>query len=218
MLTNTEIYDCIRDCLQLKITAAEFVEAIKANPEIVDAIRSKLPFEHEPHDNIWSQYPIEVEALVVCDFDLFHILTKGYYSLASTLTCAQGYKLLFDLFHVDFPDVTYSSYYEQIELLAIDTVPEIIDSPEAASAIMEVIEKSFGIKTGQKKFIRDELKKLFHLEKGAKRPQWIQSSLWPLDANGEPMEFISQTREGDRVNYKFYSPTLKEYRVVDDFY
>ena len=218
MLTKTEIYDCIRDCLQLKITAAEFVEAIKTNPEIVDVIRSKLPLDHDPHDSIWNQYPVDVEALIACDFDLFHILTKGYYSLASTLTCAEGYKLLFDLFHVDFPDVTYSSYYEKISLLAFDTVPEIIDSPEAASAIMKVIEKSLEIKTGQQKFIRDELKKLFHLEKGAKRPRWIQSSLWPLDANGEPMEFISQTREGDRVCYKFYSPALKEYRIVDDFY
>ena len=83
---------------------------------------------------------------------------------------------------------------------------------------MKVIEKSLGMKTGQKKFIRDELKRIFHLEKGAKRPRWIQSSLWPLDANGEPMEFICQKKEGDRVCYRFHSPSLNEYRIVDDFY
>ena len=218
MLTKAETYDCIRDCLQLKISAAEFVNTIKTNNEIVEIIRSKLPFEHDPHDSIWGQYPIDVEALIACDFDLNHILTKGYYSLVSTLTCAQGYKLLFDLFHVDFPEVPYSSCYEQIELLVIDTVPEIIDSPEAGPVIMKVIEMSLEMKRGQKKFIRDELKRIFHLEKGAKRPRWIQSSLWPLDANGEPMEFICQKKEGERVCYRFYSPSLNEYRIVDDYY
>ena len=63
-------------------------------------------------------------------------------------------------------------------------------------------------------YAKSKVNELFVCEK--KMPYWIQSCDWAFDKDGKPMTFVSQKREGEKVEYLFSSS--KETKTVVQYY
>lgn len=208
----------LRDYLSLRIGAGEFLKQILSNDELLSVIQSKLPDSKCAFDEVWENYPISAEAFEYSDFDLRRLLSRGYYSVASVSTCDHAYDLIYDLFHDDFPDIPRAKYYYEITMFAIDTVPEVVDSPEAGALLMKIIESAWKLEKGRKTAVRTAIRSAFHLDETKKRPRWAQSSLWPIGKGEIPMRFLSQKTDGDKVTYHFEDATTLEKRDIVDYY
>lgn len=76
--------------------------------------------------------------------------------------------MIYDLFHDDFPEITRSQYYHEITMFAIDTVPEVVDSPEAGELLMKIIESAWKLEKGRKTAVRTAIRSAFHLNETKK--------------------------------------------------
>ena len=56
-------------------------------------------------------------------------------------------------------------------MFAIDTVPEIVDSPEAGELLMKIIESAWKLEKGRKTAVRTAIRSAFHLNETKKRPR-----------------------------------------------
>lgn len=183
---------------------------IGSNPKFPKAV---LPMTRNGKDP-----PVCAEAFQYDDFDLRRTLSTGYYSLVRSQRCAAAYKMIFSLFRNEYPNIVYNTYYDQISKIAIDIVPECVDSMEAGEILFECINQAMDLSPEERrKRIQSEIQKAFHLEKNGKRPRWIQASQWPVE-DGIPLKFISQKETGDQVEYQFMDVRNQKKRVITQFY
>ena len=210
--------DAILEYLTLKITAREFLNRVMHEDAVYDRIQSKIPQSRFAYDEEWKESPVCAEAFQYDDFDLRRTLSTGYYSLVRSQRCAAAYKMIFSLFRNEYPNIVYNTYYDQISKIAIDIVPECVDSMEAGEILFECINQAMDLSPEERrKRIQSEIKKAFHLEKNGKRPRWIQASQWPVE-DGIPLKFISQKETGDQVEYQFMDVRNQKKRVITQFY
>ena len=66
------------------------------------------------------------------------------------------------------------------------------------------------------KFAKTKVKEAFICEKNM--PNWAQSCEWPFDKKGNPMKFVSQKRDGDKMEYLFLDTCTNEKKVVVQYY
>lgn len=66
------------------------------------------------------------------------------------------------------------------------------------------------------KFAKTKVKEAFICEKNM--PNWAQSCEWPFDKKGNPMKFVSQKKDGDKVEYLFLDTCTNEKKVVVQYY
>lgn len=203
--------------LTLKISAAEFASRLEADDTIISVIKSKIPDSRRYWDDEWDNCPLCGEAFSHNDYDLLKTLTKGYYNLYSISSRTEAYKMLFQLFKSDFPDIVFSTYYREISLIALYSVPDYIGGKEVDSIITRIIDSRPADLTESKqyKWIRDQLKELFNIQK-EKYPRWIQYADWPV-YNDKPMKYIKQWHEGDLYCYLFEDDENGVKRVVQQY-
>ena len=210
--------DVIFEYLTLKITAQEFLDRIMNGNEVYDRIKSKIPQSHFAYDKEWNGFPICAEAFQYDNFDLRRTLSSGYYSLVRSQRCGAAYKMIFSLFQSEYKNIIYNEYYDNVSKIAIDIVPEYVDSMEAGKIIFELINRTIDLSAEERrKKIQNEIRRIFHLEKRGKRPRWIQSSEWPVE-DGMPLKFISQKEIADKVEYKFVNLRNQKKRIITQFY
>ena len=212
--------EIIKSYLTLEMSARDFAAAVQSNDELIRFINPKLPQTRDKNDEAWKNCPLNVNAFVYDDFDLRRTLTTGYYALTSISRCSTAYTMLWNLFHDDLPDVEKSTFYDELFLFALNTVPEYLDSVDVGSVIQDIILSTSDItpKTKRQKAVRAALKVAFHLDSSAKRPYWIQSSEWPLGVEDKPMRYLGQSKKGEYAEYYFEDVTSGEQHTVTQFY
>ncbi|MEI3406360.1 MAG: hypothetical protein V8Q79_07245 [Christensenellales bacterium] len=183
---------------------------IGSNPKFPKAV---LPMTRNGKDLPFAQKRSNM-TILTCDGRFL----AGYYSLVRSQRCAAAYKMIFSLFRNEYPNIVYNTYYDQISKIAIDIVPECVDSMEAGEILFECINQAMDLSPEERrKRIQSEIQKAFHLEKNGKRPRWIQASQWPVE-DGIPLKFISQKETGDQVEYQFMDVRNQKKRVITQFY
>ena len=71
-------------------------------------------------------------------------------------------------------------------------------------------------KTERKKAVKAKIKEEFKSEKGY--PGWVQSSDWPIGANGKPMTYVKKgKRDGSKHSWIFRDESNGEITVVKQF-
>lgn len=210
----------IRRYLQLKMTAKEFRAQIETNDELVAFIAARLPAGRDLDDPAWASCPLNIRAFCNDGFDVRRTLVNGYYALTRVSRCSTAYRMLYELFHSELPEVEKSEYYREIGLLAIDVVPEVLDSCEAGEVIFDIIASTKDLRGAKrKKAIKEGLAEVFHLGALAKKPAWIQSSEWPLGSQGKPMRFMSQRKQkAEYAEYTFEDVDTHETRTITQYY
>lgn len=158
--------DAILEYLTLKITAREFPNRVMHEDAVYDRIQSKIPQSRFAYDEEWKGSPVCAEAFQYDDFDLRRTLSTGYYSLVRSQRCAAAYKMIFSLFRNEYPNIVYNTYYDQISKIAINIVPECVDSMEAGEILFECINQAMDLSPEERrKRIQSEIKKHFILRK-----------------------------------------------------
>lgn len=210
----------IRRYLQLEMTAKEFCAEIEANDDLVAFIAARLPAGRDVNDPAWAACPLNIRAFASDGYDVRRTLVSGYYALTRASRCSAAYRMFHELFRSELPEVEKSEYYREIGLLAIDAVPEVLDSCEAGEVIFDIIDGTKQMSgTKRKKAIREALAEAFHLGALAKKPAWIQSSEWPLGSQGKPMRFVSQRKQkGEFAEYTFEDVDTREIRTITQYY
>ena len=210
--------DSILEYLTRKISATEFLKCVMEDDALYARIQNKVPQSSFAHDSVWKCSPICAEAFQYDDFDLRKTLSRGYYALTRVQRCGAAYRLIFDLFHDEYPGLAYDPYYDEISRIAIDEVPIYADSMEAGEVLFHIVESTNGMEPqARKKAIREQIKDRFHLEKTAKQPRWVQESEWPVE-DGEPLAFLAQKKMGEKVEYRFENPKTHRQQVITQFY
>ncbi len=209
----------IKDYLTLDLSAKDFARQMLTNDDLVAFIQSRLPQSRDADDSAWKGCPLQVRAFAYDDFDVRKTLTTGYYALTKASRCATAYRMLYRLFQQDLPEITQATYYSAITSIALDAVPDTLDSPEAGSVIFDVITATEGIPASQrKKAVKATLTEAFHLGALAKKPRWLQGSEWPVSSSGKPMRFIGQTKaQGEKVDYTFEDTDTLEKRIITQY-
>ena len=211
--------DVIKSYLSLEMTAKEFRAQIEVSDELVAFIAARLPASGDMTDPAWAVCPLNIRAFAHDGFDVRRTLVSGYYALTRATRCSTAYRMLYELFRTDLPELERSDYYREIGLLAIDAVPEALDSCDAGEVIFDIIASTKNLSGAKrKKAIREALAEAFHLGALSKKPAWIQASEWPLGAQGKPMRFVVQRKKGECVEYTFEDEDTHDIRVITQFY
>lgn len=212
--------DLIRRYLQMAMSAKEFRTEIETNDELVAFIAARLPEGRDVNAPAWAACPLNIRAFANDGYDVRRTLVSGYYALTRASRCSAAYRMLYDLFRSELPEVEKSEYYREIGQLAIDAVPDVLDSCEAGEVIFDIIVGTKGLSGAKrKKAIREALVEAFHLGALAKKPVWIQASEWPLGLQGKPMRFVSQRKQkGEYAEYSFEDVETHDVRTITQYY
>lgn len=208
--------DAVYEYLALKLDAPAFCRLLQTDDALIARIQAKIPASRDIRDEAWKASPMNPRAFAHDEFDLRRMLTRGYYHVAGVHRCSTAYRLLWELFASEYPEVERASWYSEVSLLAMDTVPEAVDSLEAGELLFGMMEKAMEMpKKERKAFVKGQVAQAFHLNEVKKKPQWLQSSEWPV-RNGRPLRFVLQKIEedGGLAHYVFEDPETREWTVV----
>lgn len=210
--------DSIWEYLTRRISAQTFLKRVMEEDALCARIQSKIPSSRFAHDEVWAQSPICAEAFQYDDFDIRKTLSTGYYALTRVQRCGTAYRLIFDLFRDEYPDLAYDPYYDELSSIAIDSVPAYVDSIQAGQVLLDIIESTNGMKLkDRKRAIHEQIKDRFHLKSTSKRPRWAQESEWPVE-DGEPLMFLGQKKTGEKIEYRFENTKTHTQQIITQFY
>lgn len=117
-----------------------------------------------------------------------------------------------------FPDVVPTSYYDEEQTFYNAVVGDNIGGQEVDGLIADILSqfpRTLG-KTKRKKEARAAIKKAFHIEE-RRYPRWAQEAEWPMGERS-PMAFVSQTRNGDLIQFVFRDVDTNQTRVIGQLY
>ncbi len=153
-------------------------------------------------------------------------LTQEFRGYTTNVKTASGawhfYIRLYDVFYQYDQTVPYlDKPYHDAFCFALDVIPEYLSGGIAEAYIQEHIIPLFPAdmgKTKRKQAIRSKIREEFRSEKGY--PAWIQSSEWPLGANGKPAVYIGQKKKhgGELVQFLFRDESNGETIIVEQFH
>lgn len=113
------------------------------------------------------------------------------------------------------PNIVPTTLYDDETDFYINAVGDYFGGDEVEGIIDQTMHKfpaSMG-KAKRKKEARAAIKALFHVE-GSKYPRWVQEPEWPMGKNS-PMEYVSQKRYGELVQFVFRDVDTDEIKVVE---
>lgn len=199
----------ILDFLSCRITFDEFIK--DCNEEVLEYMNEQylLAYDKGLITDITFKHYQTFQSLYKCHLDV-GLSFSGKSSL---------YKFIYNCMLVSDETIEYCSKYEELSLLSIKSIPDYLDGEEACKYIeKEIIEKlPSDLSLSKKiKIIRQECKKLFHIE-GHKIPHWAQSSEWPVK-NGKPLKYLRSKKDGDLVTFIFEDVDTKEITEVEQFF
>mgnify|MGYP004622145505 FL=1 len=116
-------------------------------------------------------------------------------------------------------DIHPTRRYSEAHGFALDVIPQYLSGGEAEMYIQREIIPLFPDtmkKTERKKAVKAKIKEEFKSEKGY--PGWVQSSDWPIGANGKPMTYVKKgKRDGSKHSWIFRDESNGEITVVEQF-
>ncbi len=153
-------------------------------------------------------------------------LTQEFRMCTTNVRTAAGawefYLRIFNLYYqYDQELVCRDEAYEDAYGFALDVIPEYLSGGISEMYIQEHILPLFPdtMPKGQrKKAIKARIREEFRSEKGY--PAWIQSSEWPLGADGHPATYTGckRLKGGEVVHYLFRDETDGSVLVVEQFH
>jgi len=128
--------------------------------------------------------------------------------------------VFFDIFYQHDPTLEYKGQkYEKAYSFMLDVIPEYLSGGEAEMYIQEHIIPLFPDtipKTRRVKEIKARIRQEFKSEKGY--PSWVQSSDWPLGADGKPMTYVKKgKRSGSKHSWIFRDESTGELTTVEQY-
>ena len=151
-------------------------------------------------------------------------LTKEWRMLTHNVKTASGawkfYDGVFDIFYQFDPSLEYCGQkYEEAYCYALDVIPEYLSGGQAEMYIQEHIIPLFPDtmpKTRRIKETKARIRQEFKSEKGY--PCWVQSSEWPLGADGKPMTYVKKgKRIGSKYSWIFRDESTGELTTVEQY-
>ena len=130
------------------------------------------------------------------------------------------YDGVFDLFYQHDQTVAYcGEKYRQAHSYMLDVIPDYLSGGQAEMYIQEHIIPLFPDtmpKTRRIKETKARIRQEFKSEKGY--PCWVQSSDWPLGADGKPMTYVKKgKRIGAKHSWIFRDESTGELTTVEQF-
>ena len=153
-----------------------------------------------------------------------NFLTKEWRMLTHNVKTASGawefYNGVFDIFYQFDPTIEYfGQKYEQAFDFVLDVIPEYLSGGQAEMYIQEYIIPLFPDtipKTRRIKEIKTRIREEFKTEKGY--PCWVQSSDWPIGADGKPMTYIKKGKQiGSKYSWIFRDESTGELTIVEQY-
>ena len=210
--------DAIRLMLTGDLEMQAFIDLMRTNPDVQNAIRSLIPSDaiNDRMHDFWRHIPYD--SLERCGFDFVKFLywiARFDGSIGDSLSIFDSIRRVY-LFQS--PDLEYSPKYQKAFDLYLDVIGERFDGPEVQHLVNAVIEKNLVHKTKKQRISasKSEIRELFHVV-DQNWPRWIQSPEWPMGKHS-PMRFISRKRRGECVDYLFEDVDTEEKKVIKQFY
>ena len=119
---------------------------------------------------------------------------------------------------VAFPTLKLSTEYEKGKNFYYAVVSNTFGGDEVSNFIDSVVNSYVNIhpvsvaKASAKKALRES----FHII-GKNFPRWVQEPEWPM-GDETPMQFVSQSRIGDKVEFLFEDYNSKKEKKIVQFY
>lgn len=116
-----------------------------------------------------------------------------------------------------YPELKATTYYDDEQDFCLSVVGDYLGGPEVEQLITAILEqhpRSMG-KSKRKKAAKVAIREAFHL--GNKYPRWAQEPQWPMGVHS-PMAYVSQKRDGDRVQFLFEDTDTGAQRIVEQLY
>ena len=130
------------------------------------------------------------------------------------------YDGVFDIFYQHDQTVEYcGEKYRQAHSYMLDVIPDYLSGGQAEMYIQEHIIPLFPDtmpKTRRIKETKARIRQEFKSEKGY--PCWVQSSDWPIGADGKPMTYVKKgKRIGSKHSWIFRDESTGEFTTVEQY-
>lgn len=201
-----------------KMAMCTFTSLLRTNDRLQMYVRDLIPSEaiNSGQHDFWKRISYDAFRRNQFDFIKFlYSLCRFDESVGDNLNIFSFMKNVYTYSHPDFKCTTL---YQEAFDLYLDVVKDCYDGPEVRHIVDQIIHEALLRKTKKEKiqFANDSISSKFHLA-GKKRPRWIQGAEWPMGMYS-PMEFVSQCRSTESVQYQFIDVDTKEVRFVEQFY
>ena len=207
------------DFVEGRVSVDEMLNKIKVNKKLIDwfdgivSSDKKMSIVKEVVGNGYKDFKIET-----VKFNLEGYLQEGLNLKDTTLAKHLNiFSTIAEILVKAFPndniqiDQTLNKKFN----FMLGACPDYIGGIEADELVCKLYNEKQNI---SKKQFKEEIKKLFHLEK-CKYPRWMQSPEWPISQNGKPMKFIKQStdKETQITKYTFEDVDTKKEIIVEQF-
>lgn len=246
--TNDEIRQRILDFLEGRTEIVAFKEDMDAHgemydylQEIIDTIKARrgsitpcpLPFPANENGVALSTEgigyllkPEEDPSLAYCPpryESVRQLLNYAFRMVTHDVATASGalrfYNETLVIFCQCWPEVHPTARYIEAFDFALEVIPEYLSGGEAEGYIQREILPQYPEtmkKTARKKAVRAKIREEFKSEKGY--PCWVQSSDWPMGADGKPMTYVKKGKtQGSKYSWLFRDESNGELRVVEQY-
>ena len=195
-----------------------FLNQLQNAPSLQAYMRSLLPepAKNDPSHSFWKVVPYET--MLRNHFDYYQFLFWGLHSNNKYGIHLNIFSRLQRVYQYYYPDFACTNKYSDAYDLYLDIIQDCFDGPEVLHIVERVMDELLHLQTKaqRKKYGQAAIKEWFHIT-SKKRPRWIHGPEWPMGQN-TPMQFVSQKRNGDKVQFTFNDVDTGETRVIDQFY
>lgn len=195
-----------------------FLSLVETDAALQEQLRNLVPSEavNNPDHELWKKY--SYWAVAQFEFDFYMRLMSCYrfdLSLGDNLNIFSSIRRFYFYTH---PTLTCTTKYEDAFDLYLDVVKDCYDGPEVRELVQKIVYDAIPEKTkkARREKARLEIENQFHIN-GKNKPRWIQGPEWPM-GQSSPMEFISQKRSKEYVEYLFEDFDTKKQRLIVQHY
>jgi hypothetical protein len=210
--------NAIEKMLTGQMEMKEFVQLLKNDENLQEAVRHLIPRELETNRNhpFWKTY--SYDALEKCQFDFLKHMCKFIKfnnSIGDNLNIWGTIGHIYGFLH---PELQFTSKYMEEHSLYLDVAAEYYEGVEVRDYIEAIIRENISItpKTKRIKETKAKLAELFHVT-DRKRPYWIQGAEWPAGKNS-PMKYLNKKKISDGMVYVFSDVDTGEVREIIQYY
>lgn len=200
--------------VQGKMSYDDFEMLTQTTPEIWDWIQSLLTTEMKTTPNHSCFSCGNWDRLQANNFSVKWAALSFGYEYGKSI----AHSLISDLVEYHYPNIRRKTPIEEsLPALLSSLKMDYLGGKEVNDIIEQALAQSFeGNAREQSRARKAQLRTLFHLTP-RKTPQWVQFEDWPMGSHS-PMEFVSQSRDGERVEYLFRDVDTEEERVIVQYY
>ena len=119
---------------------------------------------------------------------------------------------------VAYPELKPTKHYADEQAFYLASIGSYIGGQEVEAAIFDLL-RQFPSTMGKKRRqteAKKAIKRFFHVE-GFTFPRWVQEPEWPMGKKS-PMQFVSQKRVGECVQFRFRDVDTGDMRTIEQLY